>query len=51
MISTFSTVATTLMNIASAVIPALTKGFVAVVNIVAAIGSSSSFQLLTKVLS
>lgn len=47
-ISTFSTVATTLMNIASAVIPALTKGFVAVVNILAAIGSSSSFQLLVK---
>lgn len=47
-ISTFSTVMTTLMNIASAVIPALTKGFVAVVNILAAIGSSSSFQLLVK---
>ena len=44
-ISTFSTVMTTL---ASAVIPALTKGFVAVVNILAAIGSSSSFQLLVK---
>ena len=47
-ISTFSIVMTTLMNIASAVIPALTKGFVAVVNILAAIGSSSSFQLLVK---
>lgn len=47
-ISTFSTVATTLMNIASAVIPALTKGFVAVVNVLAAIGSSSSFQLLAR---
>lgn len=47
-ISTFSTVATTLMNIASAVIPALTKELVAVVNIIAAIGSSSSFQLLAK---
>lgn len=47
-ISTFSTVATTLMNIASAVIPALTKGLAAVVNIIAAIGSSSSFQLLLK---
>lgn len=47
-ISTFSTVATTLMNIASAIIPALTKGFVAVVNVLAAIGSSSSFQLLAK---
>lgn len=47
-ISTFSTVATTLMNIASAVIPVLTKGLTAVVNIVAAIGSSSSFQLLVK---
>lgn len=47
-ISTSSTIATTLMNIASAVIPALTKGFVAVVNIISAIGSSSSFQLLVK---
>lgn len=47
-ISTFSTVATTLMNIALAVIPALTKGFVAVVNVLAAIGSSSSFQLLAR---
>lgn len=47
-ISTSSTIATTLMNIASAVIPALTKGFVAVVNIISAIGSSSSFQLLAK---
>lgn len=47
-ISTSSTIATTLMNIASAVIPALTKGFVAIVNIISAIGSSSSFQLLVK---
>lgn len=47
-ISTFSTVATALMNIASAVIPVLTKGLTAVVNIIAAIGSSSSFQLLAK---